>query len=73
MRARGEERRVCALQAHTWVGSCSLDSGVDAESQEFVRVVVVQGSQVRQTQQQLGEEGAVVWAAAGDERAQGFY
>lgn len=35
--------------------------------------MVVQGSQVRQTQQQLGEEGAVIWAAAGDEGAQGPY
>lgn len=36
-------------------------------------MMVVQGSQVRQTQQQLGEEGAVVWAAADDEGAQGLY
>lgn len=36
-------------------------------------MMVVQGSQVGQTQQQLGEEGAVVRAAAGDEGAQGFY
>lgn len=49
------------------------DSRVDAEGQEFVRVMVVQGSQVRQTQQQLGEEGAVIWAPAGDEGAQGLY
>lgn len=71
MCARGELG--AALKACTSVGSYPLDSGVDAESQEFVRVMVVQGSQVRQTQQQLGEEGAVVWAAVGDERAQGFY
>lgn len=48
-------------------------SRVDAEGQEFVRMMVVQGPQVRQTQQQLGEEGAVIWAAAGDEGAQGLY
>ena len=47
-------------------------SGVDAESQQLVGVLVVEGAQVRQTQQQLREEGAVVWAAAGDEGAQGF-
>ena len=47
-------------------------SGVDAESQQLVGVLVVEGAQVGQTQQQLGEEGAVVWAAASDEGAQGF-
>lgn len=35
--------------------------------------MVVQGAQVRKTQQQLWEESAVIRAAAGDERAQGFY
>lgn len=34
--------------------------------------MVVQGAQVWQTQEQLWEERAVVWAPAGDERAQGF-
>lgn len=65
----GHACRVAALKACTSVGSCPLGSGVDAESQEFVRVMVVQGPQVRQTQQQLGKEGAVVRATAGDERA----
>lgn len=45
---------------------------VDAEGQQFVGVQVVEGAQVGQAQQQLGEEGAVVRATAGDERAQGF-
>lgn len=69
----GRACREAALKACTSVGSSPLGSGVDAESQEFVRVMVVQGPQVRQTQQQFGEEGAVVWATAGDEGAQGLY
>lgn len=47
-------------------------SGVDAERQQLVGVLVVQRAQVRQAQQQLGEERAVVRPAAGDERAQSF-
>lgn len=69
----GQACREAGLKACTSVGSSPLGSGVDAESQEFVRVMVVQGPQVWQTQQQLGEEGAVVWATAGDEGAQGLY
>lgn len=46
-------------------------SGVYAEGQQFVRVQVVEGAQVGQAQEQLGEHCAVVGATARHERAQG--
>lgn len=57
------------------VFGCGLEirtsgSGVYAESQQFVRVQGVQCTQVRQSQEELGKEGAVIRAAAGDERPQ---
>lgn len=35
--------------------------------------MVVEGAEVRQTEQQLREEGAVVWPATANEGAQSFY
>lgn len=46
----------------------SVDSWVYAEGQQLVGVQVVERAQVRQAQQQLGEDGAVVGAAASHQR-----
>ena len=42
-------------------------SRVDAKGQQFVGVQVVEGAQVRQAQEEFGEEGSVIWASAGDQ------
>lgn len=40
---------------------------VNAKGQQFVGVQVVEGSQVRQAQQDFGEEAGVVWTSASDQ------
>lgn len=49
----------------------AVRSRVDAKGQQFVRVQVVEGAQVRQAQEEFGEEGGVVRATASDQRPQG--
>lgn len=46
-------------------------SGMDLEGQQLLRVHVVEGAQVGQLQQQLGEDGRLVGVVPGDEAAQG--
>ena len=46
------------------------DSGVDAEGQQFVGVQGVQRAQVRQPQEELREQRAVVRATTGDDGSQ---
>lgn len=45
-------------------------SWVNAKGQQFVGVHVVERAQVRQPQEEFGEEGGVVWATSSDERPQ---
>ena len=68
--------RVCVcvcVCARVCVCACACDprSGVDVEGQQFVGVQVVEGAQVGQAQQQLGEEAAVPGVSAGGEGPQG--
>lgn len=42
-------------------------SRVDAKGQQFVGVQIVEGAQVRQAQEEFGEEGRVIWATASDQ------
>ncbi len=44
-----------------------VHSRVDAKGQQFVGVQIVEGAQVRQAQEEFGEEGGVIWATAGDQ------
>lgn len=46
-----------------------LSSGVNVEGEEFVGVLVVEGAEVGQTQQEFGEERAVLRPPARDESA----
>lgn len=46
-------------------------SGMDLEGEQLLRVHVVERAQVRQLQQQLGEDGRLVGVVLGDEAAQG--
>lgn len=46
-------------------------SGMDLEGEQLLRVHVVERAQVRQLQQQLGEDGRLVGVVPGDEAAQG--
>lgn len=43
------------------------------KSEELLGVLVVEGSQVGQTQQEFGEERAVLWPSAGDESPKSSY
>lgn len=55
-------------------GDCLfLSSGVNVEGEEFVGVLVVEGAEVRQTQQEFGEERAVLRPPARDESAKSAY
>ena len=45
-------------------------SWVDLEGEELLRVHVVEGAQVGQLEQQLGEDGGLVGVVLGDETAQ---
>ena len=49
------------------LGKEVVHSRVDAKGQQFVRVHIVESAQVRQAQEELGEEGGVIWATAGDQ------
>ena len=42
-------------------------SWVNAKGQQFVRMQIIEGSQVWQAQEELGEECSVIWAAASDQ------
>lgn len=44
---------------------------MDFEGQQLLRVHVVEGAQVGQLQQQLGEDGRLIGVVPGDEAAQG--
>lgn len=44
---------------------------MDLEGEQLLRVHVVERAQVRQLQQQLGEDGRLVGVVLGDEAAQG--
>ena len=46
-------------------------SGMDLEGEQLLRVHVVERAQVRQLEQQLGEDGRLVGVVLGDEAAQG--
>lgn len=44
---------------------------MDLESQQLLRVHIVERAQVRQFEQQLGEDGRLVGVVLGDEASQG--
>lgn len=46
-------------------------SGMDLEGEQLLRVHVVERAQVRQLQEQLGEDGRLVGVVLGDEATQG--
>lgn len=48
----------------------AVGSRVDAKGQQLVRVEIVEGAQVRQAQEELGEESGVIGAVASDQRPQ---
>lgn len=44
---------------------------MDLEGQQLLRVHVVERAQVRQLEQQLGEDGRLVWVVLSDEVSEG--
>lgn len=57
------ERCLCVCRQCAYV-SCS---SVDGEGQQLVRVQIVERAEVRQSQEEFGEESGVVGAMASDE------
>lgn len=61
----------CTVHLFVFVFVCSVTeaarSRIDAKGQQFVGVQVVEGAQVWQAQEKLGEEGGVIWATASDQ------
>lgn len=69
---------VCTVYFSVWNSffSCALcERGdflrINAKGQQFVGVQVVEGAEVWKAQEQLGEEGGIIWTTASDQWTQG--